>query len=298
MRSWFVDLMKKKETIYIFPTRMGGYFNGLIFLMFLLSIGYSNNLLLIFTLFLFGFNLIWVIQTHFYLHALKTENIKIGNGHSGVTTDFKIHWKTLPTGFQDWDLSLISQRDMVPVKILENRENLTIGEVSLSKRGLWEWNHLVISTRRPYGLYRAWRYKRISHCSYAYPALSKNAPSPLLSFSSEEGEHLSGIKGSGDFYSLSSYAGEAMKMISWKHYARTGEVLVKEGEQQSHPLAQFNLSQIQETRKEIELSIMATQMLICYREDIPFVLETPYKKIGPGSHQQHLHECLKELSLW
>jgi uncharacterized protein (DUF58 family) len=293
-----MDLMKKKETIYIFPTRMGGYFNGLLFLMFLLSIGYSNNLLLIFTLFLFGFNLIWVIQTHFYLHALKRENIKIGHGHSGGPAAFNIQWRSLPSGFQDWDLSVVCKHEIVPVKILENRENVTLGEIVVNRRGLWEWNYLLISSRRPYGLYRAWRYQRISHSSYAYPALSQEAPPPLLTYSTGEGEHLTGRNGSGDFYSLSSYAGEAMRMISWKHYARTGEVLVKEGEHQSDPLAQFSLFEIQGGRKEIELSIMATQMVNCHRENIPFELRTPHKHLGPAAHQQHLHECLKELALW
>ena len=71
MKQWIINQSKKKARIYIMPTRMGGYLNGLIFLMFLLSVGYSNNLLLIFTLFLFGLNLICCIHTHYHLNALK-----------------------------------------------------------------------------------------------------------------------------------------------------------------------------------------------------------------------------------
>lgn len=96
MKTWFKQQLRKRTRVYILPTRMGGYLNGLIFLMILLSIGYSNNLLLIFTLVLFSFNLIWIIQTHFNLNQLRLARMKIADGYADSKTQLTLSWKKLP----------------------------------------------------------------------------------------------------------------------------------------------------------------------------------------------------------
>src|SRR5215212_6754965 len=108
IKAWLEKQFQKQERIYILPTRMGGYLNGLIFLMFLLSVGYNNNLLLIFTLFLFGLNLIWVIQTHFHLHALKIETLIIDEGHAGEALHVKALWKKAPEVPHQWRMALLN----------------------------------------------------------------------------------------------------------------------------------------------------------------------------------------------
>lgn len=289
--------MKRRNTIYIIPTKMGGYFNGLIVLMFLLSIGYSNNLLLIFTLFLFGFNLLWVIQTNFYLHALKIGELHIQDGHVHESLSVKIFWKGAPAGAQDWQLALIADQENLSIKVLENLENLTLGEIELNKRGAWEWKILKISTEKPYGLYRAFRYERVQVKSIAYPGLIKEVTTPLLQNISLEGEIASGQKGAGDFHTLGAYQGDGARLISWKHYARTGDLLIKEGERPGASMARFELL-LPFKNNETFLSVMATQMVLCHREEIPFILSTPTREIGPACHGEHLHECLRELALW
>lgn len=289
--------MKRRKTIYIIPTKMGGYLNGLIVLMFLLSIGYSNNLLLIFTLFLFGFNLLWVIQTHFHLHALKLNELQIQDGHIHESLSVKISWRTAPLGPQDWQLGLISSYGDIPIKVLENLENLTLSEIRLNKRGSWQWNFLKISSDRPYGLYRAFCYERLHSRSLAYPGLIREVTTPLLQKSGLEGEIASGQRGAGDFHSLGVYQGDGARLISWKHYARTGELLIKEGERPGANMARFELL-LSFKNNENLLSVMASQMLLCHREEIPFFLKTPTREIGPAHHGEHLHECLRELALW
>lgn len=297
MRSWITDRMKRRDTIYIIPTKMGGYLNGLIVLMFLLSIGYSNNLLLIFTLFLFGFNLLWVIQTHFYLHALKIGELHINDGHVHESLSLKISWKGTPIGAHDWQLALIGDNENVPIKVLENLENLTSGEIELNRRGSWQWNLLKISTEKPYGLYQVFRYERVQAQCLAYPELIKEGTTPLLHNSALEGEFSCGQKGTGDFHTLGAYQGDGARLISWKHYARTGELLIKEGERHESSMARFELL-LPFKNNENLLSVMATQMVLCHREEISFLLKTPTREIGPAHHGEHLHECLRELALW
>lgn len=295
MKEWFRKQLRRKARIYIFPTRMGGYLNGLIFLMFLLSIGYSNNLLLIFTLFLFGFNLIWVIQTHFHLHALKFGNIQVASGHADDLLSVVVHWKKVPAGPMNWELTLVN-RDRTPVPMLQHDSEKSQGHLHIKKRGLYEWSHLLVKTEMPFGLYTAWVYFPVESRAYVYPAKLKNVPDIQSSHSTQEGDHHSSRKGFHDISNLGPYQGEESKRISWKHYARSGDLLVKEGEELVQKEVEFRL-QFDETNKEYALSKLATQMVHCAKNETPFSFVSATRKFKAGTSEKHLHDCLKELAL-
>lgn len=290
------QLLKRKARIYILPTRMGGYLNGLIFLMFLLSIGYSNNLLLIFTLVLFGLNLTWVIQTHYHLHQLRLKSIEIQDGHATEPLDVKIFWKSAPEFPWNWKLTLENQTS-TSVDILAESKNQTGASVRLLKRGLYEWKHLKIATNRPFGLYRAWIYLPIELKVHAYPAkLPQVSP---LNFSIDFGTGLeSSLRaGSHDVWNLKPHQGEESRRISWKHYARLGDLVVKEGEDLVSKNIHFRLENVAPELKEHYLSEMATQMVFCHKHETPFTFQNLNHKVISGRTKKHLQDCLKELAL-
>jgi uncharacterized protein (DUF58 family) len=291
MKEWLLRQLKKKARIYIMPTRMGGYLNGLIFLMFLLSVGYSNNLLLIFTLFLFGLNLIWVIQTHFHLHALKHDSIQIEDGHAGENMLITINWKKVPEGPHKWELQI----DDTKIKGLEDTEKNSVGQMNFPKRGVLNFYYLKIKSEMPFGLYTSWIYFPIRIRAWVYPAKLKNAQIIPSRSSQDNGEHSSLRSGPHDVWNLGPYQGEESRKISWKHYARSGELVVKEGEELTNPVIHFRVSSHLEN-KELYLSTLTTQMVQCTQSEIPFDLETPEKKISVGMGQKHLTDCLRELS--
>lgn len=295
LHPWIHKQFKKKSRIYIMPTRMGGYLNGLIFLMFLLSVGYSNNLLLIFTLFLFGLNLIWVIQTHFHLHALKIDFINIHDGHALEKTQVELNWKKVPLGPHMWQLTL-EGKDSHPLASIQDAELHSVAHVTYPKRGLWNFDYLKVVTEMPFGLYQAWIYFPVELKAYVYPAKLKDMPIAHFLPSSLDGENSSLHSGPHDIWNLGPYQGEESRKISWKHYARSGELVVKEGEELTQSLVQFRLDP-HEKNNEFLLSKIATQMVQCARSETPFSLETPSKKFPPGHNVKHLTDCLRDLTV-
>ena len=111
-------MMRSRTRVYIFPTRMGGYAIGLISLMFLLSIGYSNNLLLIFTITLFGLNLLWVVNSHFHLARLSPGQVYVEDGHSKTPMATTFRWKKWPRGNLQWTMKLIGENLRIWEKVL------------------------------------------------------------------------------------------------------------------------------------------------------------------------------------
>jgi uncharacterized protein (DUF58 family) len=269
------------------PTRMGGYLNGLIFLMFLLSVGYNNNLLLIFTLLLFGLNLSWVIQTHFHLHALKLKSVSIRDGHAGELTDAQVHWEKVPDMPHAWTLAVEND---------ESRVFFKNSGIILPKRGKWNFEHLLVSTELPFGLYKVWVYYKNPVTVYAWPSKLKDTPEIPRQPGMLEGENPSNVTGPHDVKNLAPYSpGEESRKISWKHYARSGELVIKEGEELMRSEVHFRVTDSQD--KEFLLSKIATQMVHCSRTDTMFSLETPTKKMATGTSTRHLEDCLKELAI-
>lgn len=277
------------------PTRMGGYLNGLVFLMFLMSVGYNNNLLLIFTLFLFGLNLIWVIQTHFHLHALRFNSIVIEDGHAGESQTVQVHWKKSPDGPYRWELVLEQDYESISVKILRHDKESSLGSITLPKRGVWNFKHLRVKTEMPFGLYQVWIFYKIDVDAWVYPALMKKTPELRRIPSDSEGDQSSLIRGPHDVWNLAPYQGDESRKINWKHYARSGELVVKEGEELTKNMVQFVFKDNSPDR-ELLLSLLASQMVQCARTDILFSLETNRRKTRPGSNAHHLSDCLRELT--
>lgn len=295
MRSWVVHQLRKRKRVYIIPTKMGGYLVGLIFLLFLMSVGYNNNLLLIFTLILFTLNLIWVLQTHFHLSRLKLKSFRIENGHAGTKTSFKVSWQK---DFVDDELQgeLQTQNETFAVKVKQKGAILS-GEVVLPYRGVFHWRYLKIATERPFGLYKVWIYFPLTEQSLAYPPLLKNLPFPETNDLTQEGEKTSAQIGPHGFEVLSLYMQGESRRISWKHYARSGELLVKGGEALKQEFLRLVLDLPQErTSRERKLSELGTLLTMAHERQVPFQF-SGRKIYGPGFNQELLRECLKELAL-
>ena len=297
MRHFIERIMRSRTKVYIFPTRMGGYAIGLITLMFLLSIGYSNNLLLIFTITLFGLNLMWLVNSHFHLARLSPGQVFIEDGHMHAPLAASFRWKKWPRGNIHWSMKLLSNQHRTEVRILQEEEGRTVGEITLPSRGIYHWTHLLVKTDRPFGLYQTWIYFKIDVTVHSYPALLKEMPLPYPEFLDREGTIPGEKKGDDGLRGLAAYQGEGSKRISWKHYAKSGELFVKEGEELKTNLMRIKLLLPEEkTKREAELSRIATLMVYCHRQEIPFLFLGPVQK-GPGAHLELLKDCLRELSL-
>lgn len=279
-------IMSRKTRVYIFPTKMGGYLNGLIFLMFLLSIGYSNNLLLIFTLFLFGLNLIWLVQTHFYMNAFKLDSIQILPGHAEEYLMLTLRWQNSPEQFQPLDLTLLGDKDQC---IFQDR-------IKISQRGLYHWSKLKLSSGRPFGLYTAWKYIPIDTNVIVYPKKARSFPAIKTHIVNLSGNDMTPRRGPHDVENLGPYQGEEYRRISWKHYARSGELVVKEGQEEARSEVRFMLNSNQTTDEEI-LAVITSQILYCHQNGVPFSLELPTRLLKTSLGATHLKQCLEVLAL-
>jgi uncharacterized protein (DUF58 family) len=183
-----------------------------------------------------------------------------------------------------------------PLTSFEHNQQSSKAEFILKKRGVYDWRYLRVSSVRPFGLYRVWIFFPIEHKSLIYPPLLPTAnisPRGL----DLEGELSVEKIGPDDFHGLSPYQADEPRKISWKHYARTGELLIREGEERKAAVVEFNLRlPANPEMKEAYLSKIATQMVECYRRDIPFSMQYEILNKRPSVQRSHLNECLEVLA--
>jgi hypothetical protein len=112
------------------------------------------------------------------------------------------------------------------------------------------------------------------------------------------GEEETAFKGTEDFRSLSPYDQIESKKISWKHYARTGDLYIKEGYRPLTSVLDLKFDpELFTTEKDYYLSWLATQMVESYRLGIPFSFEFGEKKYLASTDVLHLNQCLRDLAL-
>jgi uncharacterized protein (DUF58 family) len=297
LKLWIRKQFRRRSRVYIFPTKMGGYLIGLIFLMFLLSIGYSNNLLLIFTLFLFAFNVLWLIQSHFHLHKLKLSHVQLISGHAGDPLEMRVAWEKTPPGPWGWQMALETSTRSFSAEVLNNSEEYSSAEMKLPKRGVYQWKYLGVKSTHPFGLYQVWIYYPLDFSTVVFPPLLPSATISPEGLDSD-GEIVQDRKGQDDFRGLAPYQEDESRKISWKHYARSGDLVIREGEEKRAAVVEIDLK-IPTTGelKEQYLSRVATQLVECYRREIPFTLKTNSHYRTPSAQLNHLQECLKVLAL-
>lgn len=239
----------------------------------------------------------WLVEGHFHLHALKFKAIEIRNGHAGELIPVKILWAKSPESPWRWRFTIETEGEEFNTGPINFNENEAHALFTAPPRGKFSVNYLKVETDRPHGLYKTWIFFKAQSHFLSYPALV-NVNEADLSGLGGEGEASSDKKGSDEFKSLSPYQGEESRKISWKHYARGGELVVKEGEEHLSPIVKFELNLPENPKlKESYLSSLASQMVTCHRKMIPFSFSAGSYFKEPSIDTQHLNECLTFLAL-
>jgi len=295
-----ISLLSKlgiKKGIYFLPTAMGYYLNGLIFLLILLSVGYGNNLLLIFTLFLFCFNLLWLIQTYLFHKEAHVENLTIEDSFAESEGEFKISWKN-ELQVKNLKLFLFCDKGMIELKVRDYLNGSHRGEIIFPMRGCWTWKKLALSSSAPFGLYQTYKFLPLSGENIVYPKRLKSVTLPNLFESNELGPRKNDRRGEDELKDFSKYAGEEFKKISWKIFAKSQELFVHQMDSSIGEEARFNWPKdYQSMDKEAGLSLLLSQLLLSFEQGVVIELSINDKQFAISHSPHTLKMCLREISL-
>lgn len=287
-----------QANIFIFPTRAGFVFGILLFVLIIGAINYQNALVYGVAFSLGSMFIVTILYTFRNLSGLSLElaeanvgfvgedlqfNVRVerpkGRGRDGI----QIGW---PDGFKQW------------VEIYDTEATVVRLYVKAGRRGWLNPGRMLVETYYPLGLLRAWTWVDIKARALVYPKpIFQEIPNNLSSRHRDDGELIDPV-GSDDFVDIREYAaGDPVKNIIWRSFARSDEVVVKRYASYVEPRLWFDFSDLAGDTEE-KLSRLTGLALQAMRNEREYGLRLPGVEIPPGVGRIHLDRILRELALF
>jgi len=284
--------------IYIMPTREGMYFVAIIFFMIVAGINYQNSLVFAVAFLLASLFMVAMLHTYRNLAGLTISGRRGRPAFVGEDAEFPIAVESAAThprealqiGFAD-DL-------MVDVDLIADSCVKTHTFLRAVYRGWLTPGPLLVRSRFPVGVFRAWSRVGLEVASIVYPS-PRFAGEISLSVGHGEDGQLMRSDRLDDFHSLRAYAeGDSLAHVAWKSYARTGELMVKEFAGHVDRQVWLDWEFFSGLDVEARLARLCYWVLALSASGDEYGLRLPGLEIEPASGDRHRERVLKELALF
>lgn len=286
--------VNKKVRTYILPTGFGYAFGTTTLILFFLAVGYANNMIYIFVFLLMSVALTGMIITNRNTDGLEVTEIILepifAEEPSGVNIGIRNKRKrTL------WDFEFFFQKstELVSELTIEELSNDVI-EVPFRalKRGLNSLPRLIVQSKFPFGLFRAWKVIRENPQILAYPARKGHIDFPSSAVSADVPQN-AGLFRDHRVYQSS----DSMMRIDWRASARRQDLLVKNFEEGDKPSLRFHWQQTA-MHSDPELRLCQLSLWIDEAENRghEYSLEVGTHKTSFSRGSSHHRHCLETLA--
>jgi uncharacterized protein (DUF58 family) len=284
--------------IYVLPTRYGVVFAVLLVLMLIGAVNYGNNPAYLLTFLLAGLGANAIFQTWRNLEGVAVEALPAAPVFAGQPARFRFR-VTAGERRERPALQLGFPSGMPEVQDLAAGDG-ALFELALptQRRGRLDAERLVISTRYPLGLLRAWCYLETGTACVVYPRPSPpwQPPGQPDYSGTERGDR--GV-GADDFVGLRGYRlGDSPGHIDWRALAREQGLLTKQfGGDRSEQLW-FDWEATPAHDPEMRLGLLARALLDAERGGAWYGLRIGRLSLRPDRGPAHLAACLGALALY
>ncbi len=282
--------------IFIVPTAQGLGYLLLLLVLLLVAFVYNNNLVYLLTFVLAGLFVVTILHT---FRSLAGLSITLGAHQpifAGQTAALPLYMDN-PSRVPRYQLE-ISLEQVVRCDIAAFAQSQVSVCVTPQQRGWYHCGIIRISCRFPLGLLRAWSLLRFTRPLLVYPKPTPNClPLPTISAAHIDSGAL--LQGSGeDFYALQEYqAGDSLKRIHWKAYAKGQGLMTKHYGQNQASELWLDFRHTPGYGPEERLSQLCRWVLDAEAVGIPYGLNLPGICLQPAQGAEHCANCLRALAL-
>ncbi|MFP4244283.1 MAG: DUF58 domain-containing protein [Ectothiorhodospira sp.] len=285
-----------RRCIYILPTRHGYTFAGVLVVMLLGAINYSNSLafLLTFLLAALGSNAMW--HTHRNLLGLRITRLPVEPVFAGETARLA-YLVANPGRVSRRGLTLEApEHPGTTFAVTDHGETRVTLEIPARRRGLLQAGRLRLHSCYPLGLFRTWSWLHLEDTVLVYPR-----PLPVEatdgSGESDREEARTTRQAGGEFTGLRGYVpGDSPRRVDWKALARTGNLYVKEFHELRGGRIWLDWDALPAGDVETRLSMLCHLVLRAHGTDRDFGLRLPGIEVPPGRGEAHRRRCLEHLA--
>lgn len=285
--------------VYIVPTRLGWLFAGALAILLVGSINYAMSLGFALTFLLGGLGVAGMVHTARNLAQLAVSAGRVEPVFAGERAPLRL----VLASQAPFDRPQILVRHVASgaqqVAELGVRETAeAVLTVPAERRGWLPYGRVMLETRFPLGLFRAWSYIEPDARCLVYPRPVRS-PLPPRSADPRAGSAQAHAPGNDDYSGLRAYQpSDSPRHVAWKAAARSEDMLTKQfsGEAAAELVLDWDRLP-QGTGTEERLSRLAGWVLAAERDGLRYGLRLPGVEIAPDRGASHRATCLQALAL-
>jgi uncharacterized protein (DUF58 family) len=265
-------LILSGRRIYIVPSSLGIAFSLMLFAMFLGAMNYANNLALGLTFMLGALALTAMHYCHRNLAGIQIRSAASEPVFAGQTARFRLALEN-DAKVARHELTIANEYGIAtPVRVEPGARVVLELETPAPQRGLLRLDAFEITTRHPFGMFRAWAYLNMEIACVVYPKPSpRGLPPPPL---------------------------DSPRRIAWKAYAREQGLQVKLYAGTAVTSHSFDWEALGGLGTEARLSQLCRWVEDAHAAGRAFGLRLPGVEIAPNVGPGHRQRCLTALALF
>jgi uncharacterized protein (DUF58 family) len=286
--------------VYIVPTRLGWLFALTLLILLLGSINYALSLGFALAFLLGGMALAGMVHTARNLARMAVSVGRAEPVFAGEAAQFRLYLDA--RGALDRP-AILARHVKSGAQLVLDVPGGGIAEVVLGvpagRRGWQPLGRVMLETRFPLGLFRAWSYVEPDARCLVYPR-PERSPLPAPAAESAAGGVRSPVPGNDDYAGLRTYQlSDSPRHVAWKAVARSDDMLTKQfsGEAAAELWLDWRLVPAS-LGVEARLSRLAGWVLAADRTGQPYGLRLPDREIAPARGDRHRAACLQSLALF
>lgn len=215
--------------VYIVPTRLGWVFGATLGILLIGSINYALSLGFVLTFLLAGMGLAGMVHTARNLAQIAVSTGRAEPAFAGESAQFRV---CLDNRASHDRPSILVRHIASGIQLVVDAPSAQVTEVVLAvpadKRGWMALGRIMLETRFPLGLFRAWSYVEPDARCMVYPR-PERSPLPAASPDPSAGSGPAPAPGTDDFSGLRAYqVSDSPRHVAWKSVARNDEMLTKQ----------------------------------------------------------------------
>jgi uncharacterized protein (DUF58 family) len=289
-----------QRRVYILPSRLGLLFGAVLLILLMGSINYMLSLGFALTFLLAGAGLAGMVQTTRNLARLA---VHAGRAEPAFAGDRALYRLALANGaaFDRPEILLrhVASAAECRIDVPAAGTAEAVLAIPAARRGWQPLGRVLLETRFPLGLFRAWTFVEPAARCLIYPR-PEPGPLPPPAPSQQAGGARAHAQGSDDFSGLRAYQPtDSPRHVAWKSAARSEDMLTKQFAGEAVAELWLLLSDLPASLGlETRLSRLAGWVLAAERSGAHYGLRLPGTEIAPGRGEFHRGACLEALALY
>jgi uncharacterized protein (DUF58 family) len=287
-----------RNRIYILPTRLGIAYAAMLFSMVLGGMNYNNNLGLGLTFLLVSLGLVTMHHCHGTLRGMTVRLLATEPAFAGQSVGFRLLLGNESVVSRPRIELSAAPATTAVVDVPAAGSAIVKLDMPAARRGRIALGRVVVATRHPLGLFRAWAVVHAQYMAIAWPRPATRGRVPH-GVETDTGGAQDRAQGDADFAGLRPFqAGDSLHRVAWKAYARGQGLHTKQYAGTDVVSHIFDWDSLDGLDTEARLAQLCRWVLDAHERGEAFGLKLPRQQIAPNVGPTHRQHCLTALALF